>query len=85
MDLQGHPRPIELQAIKSDGLPGKETGEKISWSLRYREGARYSDSARGMRWNGPWVTLFSGLQSIAFAFEAPIYPAPQALRRGVMP
>jgi len=80
MDLQGHSRAIELQAVKADVMAAQP-----GWILRYREAERYSDSARGLRWNSDWVILFTGLQSITFAFEAPVHPAPSAFRRGGMP
>jgi len=70
MDMPGHVRPVEIRAV--------ESGNHV-WQLHYREGARYSDVGRGLRWNGAWVTLLSGLKSVSFSFEAPANPMPPEL------
>jgi len=79
MDLQGRARPIEIQATRSN-----KTAVKDVWALRYREGKRHSDSARGLRWSDQWVTLYDDLQSISFSFEAPVYPLPPFYRNMVL-
>ena len=70
MDVPGRVRPLDIRATQSaDG----------SWKLDYREGERYSDASRGLRWNAAWVTLLSGLKSVSFSFEAPANPMPPEL------
>ena len=70
MDVSGRVRPVEIQAVQlEDGI----------WQLNYREGARYSDVGRGLRWSGEWVTLLSGLKSVLFSFQAPANPLPPEL------
>jgi len=70
MDVPGRVRPIDIRAIQlSSG----------SWKLDYREGARYSDVDRGLRWTGAWISLLSGLKSVSFSFEAPANPIPAEL------
>jgi len=70
MDVPGRVRPVDIRATQAaDG----------SWELDYREGERYSDVSRGLRWNAAWVTLLSGLKSVSFSFEAPAYPIPSDL------
>jgi len=70
MDAPGRVRPVAIRAIQSaDGL----------WALDYREGDRYSDVGRGLRWNAAWVTLLSRLKSVSFSFEAPANPIPPEL------
>jgi len=71
MDMPGRVRPIALKAIQQDDQ---------TWTLRYREGYRYSDPGRGLRWKDEWVDLLNQLKSIQFLFEAPAFPLPQELR-----
>jgi len=70
MGVPGQPRPVMLATIR-DGAMG--------WSLRYREGARYGDQGRGIRWSKHWVPLLENLKDISFAFEAPEFHAPEGV------
>jgi len=70
MDIPGRVKPVELESVQA--INGR-------WSLRYREGFRYSDSTRGLRWRAETVNLLEGLQSINFSYEARAFPMPEYL------
>ncbi|MCK5905535.1 MAG: hypothetical protein KAG86_09640, partial [Gammaproteobacteria bacterium] len=69
MDINGRVHPIEIQAIQ----------DKKNWTLRYREGARYSDLGRGIKWSNPWIELLTQLKKVKFTYLAPAFPLPVEL------
>ncbi len=71
MDVNGRIRPIEIKAVE----------ENRKWQLLYREGSRYSDIDRGIRWNKNWAKLLTGLEKITFSYLAPAFPLPAELDR----
>jgi prepilin-type N-terminal cleavage/methylation domain-containing protein len=70
MDINGKVHPIEIQAIQDKGT---------QWTLRYREGARYSDLDRGIKWGDQWINLLTELKIIKFTYLAPAFPLPEEL------
>lgn len=70
LDFSGRTTAIKLTILKNDNN---------SYQLKYHQGLRYADPARGIRWQEKDTVLIDNLKEGRFHFEAAAFPLPEEL------
>ncbi len=71
LDFQGRVKPVRLSLREQ---------QVDKYSLVYREGRRYSDPSRGIRWSDNELVIIEDFTDGSFEFEAPAFPLPVDLK-----